>query len=359
MNQHTVDVELDVITDRVIGRRAIDESFEKLRSDVSDATHGVFGPGSMMWQMLEPLPVLPMMLVQAGLLELATPKIFFGTEHSITRSGDYNSRFARSYEAFADWFLGDLDTAVRTARRIHGYHTRVGGHAPANLGRVEKGQYYRATEQDLMIFTVGTQIVPTKQLYELFVRPLTAAEADRFYDEVKRFSMLFGIDVDAMPATWRGFDEYWQRYMTSGELELASDGLNRMGPFVDPSQLPFVTRNALKLIMTLQFNLLPECLHSQYAAKLPLAKPRPRTAELIALAVKGLLRVLPRGLIGAPRVFDAHRRVGTIGSPTRIEARVRRALPHPFGDKLPSMCTPASADADPKYSKAFTEAPVP
>jgi uncharacterized protein (DUF2236 family) len=364
MTQQTVDLDggLGEISDRVIGRSAIDESFAALRAGAADGAAGVFGPGSMFWQLLEPFPVLPMMLVQAGLLELATPKIFFGTEHSITRSGDYNSRFARSYEAFADWFFGDVDTALRTARRVHGYHTRVGGRAPADLGTVVQGQYYRATEQELMIFTVGTQIVPIKQLYELFVRPLTAAETERYYDEVKRFAMLFGVDVAAMPATWRDFDEYWQRCMSSGELELASDGLNRMGPFVDPSQLPFVTRNAVKVVMTLQFNLLPRSLHSQYAAKLPLAKARPRAAKLIALTVKGLLRVLPASVTSTPRLVDARRRAGasgSLGSPTRGEARLRGALPHPFGDKQPSMCTPASPDADPKHSKALTEAPVP
>lgn len=360
MAQQTADLDggLGTISDRVIGRRAIDESFAELRASVADDANGVFGRDSMFWQLLEPFPVLPMMLVQAGLLELATPKIFFGTEHSITRSGDYNSRFARSYEAFADWFFGDVDTALRTARRVHGYHTRVGGRAPADLGTVKEGQYYRASEQDLMIFTVGTQVVPIKQLYELFVRPLTASESERFYDEVKRFSMLFGIDVAAMPATWHDFDAYWQRCLASGELELASDGLNRMGPFVDPSQLSFLTRTAVKVVMTLQFNLLPASLHAQYASKLPLAKARPRAAKVIARTVKGLLRVLPDGVTNTPRLLDARRRVGTLGSPSRSEARMRRSLPHPFGDRLPSASTPASPDADPKNSKAFTERPV-
>jgi uncharacterized protein (DUF2236 family) len=359
VTQQTVDVDLNAIADRVIGRRAIDESLERLRRTSPDAVAGLFGPESMLWRMLEPLPVLPLMLVQAGLLELATPKIFFGTEYSITRSGDYNSRFARSYEAFTDWFLGDVDTALKTARRVHGYHTRVGGHAPQTLGRTRQGQYYRATEQDLLIFTVGTQIVPIKQLYEVLVRPLTAAEVERFYDEAKRFSTLFGIDVAAMPATWSTFDDYWQGFLASGELELASDGLNRMGPFVDPSQLPFTTRTAVKLVMTLQFNLLPENLQRQYAAKLPLAKARPRTARLIGRSMKIALRVLPRSVTSAPRVLDAHRRVGTIGPPTRGEERVRTALPYPFGDKLPSMCTPASPDADPRHSNALTQPPVP
>ena len=359
MSQQLVGADIDAIDDHVIGRRAIDESYEALRRTVTHPQQGIFGPDSMLWRMLEPLPVLPLMLVQAGLLELATPKIYFGTEHSITRSGDYNSRFARSYEAFADWFFGDLDTALATARRVHGYHTRIGGHAPQALGQVKTGTYYRATEEQLMIFTVGTQIVPIKQLYELLVRPLTEAEAEQYYEEVKRFSMLFGIDVDAMPPSWPRFEEYWQQRVTSGELELADEGLNRMGPFVDPTQLPFAARIAVTTIMTLQFNLLPGELQRQYAAKLPLAKPRPRTAKAIALATRALLRLLPRGAVSAPRVLDARRRAGQATPHLRGESRARRALAYPFGDALPSMCTPASPEADPKHSKALTQKPVP
>ena len=162
-----------------------------------------------------------------------------------------------------------------------------------------------------------------------------------------------------MPATWDDFDEYWRRCFATGELELASDGLNRMGPFVDPSQLPRATRAVMRVLMTLQFDLLPESLGRQYAARLTLAKPRPRSAKVIGLGVKGLLRVVPKAVANTPRARDAQRRVGILLPTSRGEARLRRSLPHPFGDRLPSACTPASRDADPRYSKALTEHPLP
>ena len=347
---------LDGIQDHVIGRSDLDRSFEQLRAGADDPRAGVFGPDSMMWRMLEPLPVLPLMEVQAGLLEFATPKIYFGTENSVTRSGDFSSRFARSYDAFMDWFAGDIDTATRTARRIHGYHTRVGGHAPSALGQVAEGQYYRASEQELMVFTLGTQVVPIKQIYEMLVAPLTAAETTRYYDECKRLAMLFGIDTAVMPATWRDFETSYEGSLTT-ELDVCGDGMNRLGLLLDPSPLPLKTRTLVKVLMTLQFNMLPESLRKQYEPLVPLAKARPRTTAAIRLTLKTLLRILPRDVVSAPRIVAARERCG---SPARsLARRVARTLPHPYGERMPTLNTPASIDADPKHSKALTERPVP
>jgi uncharacterized protein (DUF2236 family) len=101
----------------VVDRHDINRSFESIREMVADADHGLFGPDSMMWRIVKPIPVVPLMLMEAGLLEAPHPFIAFGTMGSKSAL-EFVPRFHRSADAFYDWFCGDVDTALRTARRI-------------------------------------------------------------------------------------------------------------------------------------------------------------------------------------------------------------------------------------------------
>ena len=341
--------------DKVLVKSDLDRTYEELRATSPSEEAGLFGPGSMMWQALEPLPVLPFMLIQAGLLEAPAPKIWFGTENSITRSGDFASRYARSFDAFSDWFNGDVERALRTGRRIHGYHSRITGHAPKSIGHVKKGQEYSATEQKLMIFTWGTQIEPIKRFYDMLVRPMTADEAERYYDDCKRFAKIFGIDTNELPQTWPAFEAYWNGVLTSGEMEMPKDeGFDRFGPLYDQSELGFRAKWIVRWIMSVQFNLLPDNIRVMYLPITPLAKKRTVLTKVSCFGFKYLMKAMPTTLNSSLRVRKAQRRAGALGEPGRLETKFMNFMPHPFGEKMPSLNTPASADADPTNSKAFS-----
>ncbi len=346
------------IRDRVLGKADIDARYTRIREAVDDPSHGLFGPDSMMWRMIEPLPVLPFMLTMAGFLEGAAPKIWFGTEYSVTRSGDYSSRFARSYDAFMDWFVGDVDTALRRGRKVFGYHSRVGGVAPHDAGHVAAGQEYRATEQQLMLFTVGTQIVPIKQCYELLHGDLTAAECERYWQECRTFCDVFGIDPEVVPATWPDFERYWDGCLASGELEAPKEGYSRYGPLMATEELPRLARIVLEWFVSLQFNLMPEHLRAQYAEYVPLAAARPHLVDRSFAVLRVVQRVVPGDLLRSPRVREARRRVGLEGRPGMLGRWLASRLRHPVGDAQPTMTTPASAAADPEHSPAFRVPPV-
>lgn len=342
------------IEDHVITKADCNRNYEHLREAIADPNEGLFGPDSMLWQMLEPMPVLPHMLIMAGLLEGAVPKIWFGTEKSITREGDYVSRYARSYDAFASWFCGDLKSAVKMSRKVNGYHSRIGGYAPNDCGRVRAGQGYRACEQQLMILTLATQLFPIKDFYEILTRPLTRAEKDRYYEECKRFALLFGIAENAMPPDWDAFERYWLGCFESGELEIAREGHDRYGPFNDQSGLPFVAKWLTRWVMVVEFNLMPDSLRRQFEPVTSLAKQRPGVTAASLLLLKTLLRVLPQGLSASPRIQAARRRVGRIDKPGRLERWVANHVPHPFGERMPTLNTPASSLSDPRNSEALT-----
>jgi uncharacterized protein (DUF2236 family) len=345
------------ITDRVLGKPDIDARYAELRAACDD-TAGLFGPGSMHWRMAGALPVIPFMLTQAGLLEGLVPKIWWGTEGSVTRVG-YVSRYARSYDAFADWYLGDLETALRRGRKIHGYHSRIGGQAPYETGGSALGQEFRATEQQLMLLTCGTQIVPLRVCYELLNGPLTGAERDQYWDESKRFCSLFGIDPSVVPDTWDEFDRYWTAALTSGELEMPRDGAtDRYGPILDQSDLPFAARWTMRWFVSLVFNTMPEPARTMFEPMVPLAKRRRVMTATSRVLFRVAYRAMPLALTMAPRGRAAHQRVGQPLRGGRLAARIATRLPHPFGERMPSMCIPESAEADPTNSPALNRCPV-
>ncbi|OPX11970.1 hypothetical protein B1790_05870 [Mycobacterium sp. AT1] len=75
--------------------------------------------------------------------------------HSAT---DLLPRLHRTAAAFYHRFRGDLDVALPTARRISGYHGKVTGMLPEDIGGGRAGQPCQANEQDLVIWVWATTI---------------------------------------------------------------------------------------------------------------------------------------------------------------------------------------------------------
>lgn len=344
------------IEDHLITTTELVDRLTQLRNSVSDPAHGVFGPDSMMWRMVEPIPVVPIMLIHAGLIEALHPKIWYGVERSPQQADGVNlpPRLARTYDSFMDWFCGDVETAIRRSRKIGSYHARVGGIIPKDAGRLHRGDGYRAVEQDLMIFTVGTQVVPIKVWYEILCGPLSPAEADQFYEDVKRFAMLLGVEPGAMPATWPDWERYWDGYCNSGALELIIGDVDPIRELKSPpATVGPIGRLVLRWFMTVLFNMLPDVLRREYEKQTEMAKKRPLYLKMSLLAMRTAYRLTPPGLRRAPRVRQAYRRAGAAGRPGPLEAWLTLGARHPIGMAMPSLGTPLSKDAHPANSRSL------
>jgi uncharacterized protein (DUF2236 family) len=312
----------------VVERSHLDRSFERIRGQVSDPDHGVFGPSSMMWRIVTPIPVVPLMLMEAGLLEAPHPFIADGTMSS-NSALDFVPRFHRSADAFYDWFCGDLDTALRTARKIFGYHARIQGALPSSLGGFEEGQTYAANEQDTLIWVWATIIRPLKEYYEHLEGRLTAAETSRYYEECGRFALLFGIDQDRLPADWASFVAYFDAVAASPLMDVSPEFLARPGPLSEKPTGPWKARLGTTWILAVNAHRLPPKVRAQYP-NLPTAR-RHRAAAVVTFGVLRVLwPMLPRDLRESPRCRDDWRRVG-LGRPrTRLARWVEGKLPAPY-----------------------------
>jgi uncharacterized protein (DUF2236 family) len=315
-------------SDRV-DRGGIEESFNRLRAQIPDPGHGVFGPRSMMWRLASPVPVLPLTLMEAGLLEAPHPIIAYGTMGSKSAT-EFMPRFHRSADAFYDWFYGDLDTAMRTARRIFGYHSKIQGELPEDIGGYHEGRPYEANEQEVLIWVWATIIRPLKEYYEHLHGPLRPAEIDQYFDECRRFAMLFGIDQGALPKDWRAFQGYFDGFAASPTIELSSEYLNRPGPLSGQMTGSRGARMATGAVNALLAYRLPPHVLAQYPHL-----SRSRRRRRVVIAVLAVLRVLwprlPRGLRESPRYRSAVNRIGPDSRPSPLARWVARKLPPPYG----------------------------
>jgi uncharacterized protein (DUF2236 family) len=323
------------VDDSAVGRPDIDRCHAALRDLVTQPEHGLFGPGSMMWRMVKPMPVVPMMLMEAGLLEAPHPWIAYGTMGSKS-STEFLPRFHRSADAFYDWFNADLDTALRTARRVFGYHSQIKGTLPDAIGGYEAGQAYMANQQDVLIWVWATIIRPLKEYYEHLHGRLAPDEVDRYYEECRRFSLLFGIDQDRLPADWQGFVAYFDGVASSEVMDLSPEFLNRPGPLSGDVSGSWKQRLLTTWILSVDARRLPPKVRAQYP-RLPSARRHRAVAAVTLRALPFVWRLLPRDLRESPRSRKEWQRIGAEGDASRLGRWVAAKLPPPYSTSYRSV----------------------
>ncbi len=200
-----------------VTRPDLERTLEELARRVRDPCEGLFGPTSMLWEIgRESICFLGG--GRAALLQLAHPYVAHGVDqHSKTRSDPFG-RFQRTFANVFDMIYGDLESAIRSARRVHRIHEHISGPIREEVGRYRDGVRYRANEIPALVWVHATLWDSAVQSFELVVRPLTAAEKDAYYQETKRFALLFGIPAGALPPDWASFEEYNRRMWESDEI---------------------------------------------------------------------------------------------------------------------------------------------
>src|SRR5262249_56572914 len=105
--------------------------------------------------------------------------------------------------------------ALGAACSVHRLPPQVGGAVAEPTGSVAAGTRYEANTPEVLLWVHATLLETTIQIYELVLRPLSAAEKDAYYAETTRFAALFGIPGTVLPPDWQAFEDYWRRMLDS------------------------------------------------------------------------------------------------------------------------------------------------
>src|SRR5262245_2277278 len=152
-----------------VTRADLERHIERLRAEVTDPKAGIYGPDSMAWT-IDKEAALFRAGGKAALLQLAHPAVAHAVDqHSATRN-DPLGRFQRTFDNVFAMVFGDLDSAIRHARRVHAIHSRIVGEIREEVGAYQCGDRYVANDEHALFWVHATLIHSAIEMYELCVR---------------------------------------------------------------------------------------------------------------------------------------------------------------------------------------------
>jgi uncharacterized protein (DUF2236 family) len=168
---------------------------------------------------------------RALLIGALEPLTYTGTMLS-TAAGDHPfTRLARTAKIQETVFLGTKAEADRALAAVHRLHERIKGELPEAAGAHPAGSAYSAFDPELMLWTLAVIADSGRAMYETMVRPLGAKEREALWQDYVRFGELFKLPREAVPATYREFQTWFDGKLASPDLHATEHALE-MAPLV-------------------------------------------------------------------------------------------------------------------------------
>ena len=163
---------------------------------------------------------------RAILLQLAHPLVAAGVaEHSTFRDGAAANvrRLHSTVRAMLDLSFGTPEDIRRAAGHINAIHDRVHGTLREAAGRFAVGTPYTATDPNLLIWVDATVRDSGLLAYELFVRPLSAADRDQYWTEGDDISGALRVPAQARIQSPDQFRRYLVELTATGSLAVTTE----------------------------------------------------------------------------------------------------------------------------------------
>lgn len=311
-----------------VTREDLELHIERVRAETADPKAGIYGPGSTSW-LVDKEIVLFVGGGRAALMQLAHPYVAHAVDqHSATRN-DPLGRFKRTFDNVWTMVFGELDDAVRCARRVHAIHSRIEGELREDVGAFRLGHRYDANDEEALLWVHATLLETAVLTYERFVRPLTSGEKERYYSESKRFARLFGIPDSVLPQTWTEFSSYCARMVASDVISVGRPA-REISSFLFTSPRP-AFRPLFRWLELMTAGLLPPRLREEFGLSYGPAERAVYAASAAALGV--VYPALPPRLRHVPAYVKAQRRLRGIQSPDRIGEWIERIAMSPLAPR--------------------------
>ena len=288
----------------VVSRQQLEACLEGLLSDVSLPHAGLFGPGSIVWQ-VDRESVVFLASGRAALLQLAHPAVASAIiQHSKTVA-DPAGRFARTFEQVFAMVFGDAETACRSARRVHRIHEHIVGDLEEELALGKAHVSYHANDPASLIWVYATLFDSALMSYELVLGPLTVTERERYYQESRRFMLLFGVSERQMPADYAEFRRYFEATLHGGGLVIGNKTREVAGFLFRAPRGPRTP--VFRWLEVMTTGLLPENLRGEY--RLPWGARERRIYTMSLILLRSFYPRLPLRLRALPAYERAKARL--------------------------------------------------
>ncbi|HEV2373989.1 MAG TPA: oxygenase MpaB family protein [Streptosporangiaceae bacterium] len=265
--------------------------------DTAVTDHGLFGPGSVTWRIMNE-PVMWVGGFRALYLQALHPRVMHSTwqNTAFTDRKKAFGRFLRTIEFVSVRTYGSTADAQRAGRRVRKIHASLRGTDP-------DGTTFRLDEPELLLWVHCAEVGSYVDIARRSGVPVSAADLDTFVAEQQRSAALVGLDPATVPGSRAELDAYFadMRPRLRAGPEARQALLTLYNPPVPHSLLPL--RVALPPFSVLAFATLPRWARRMYGI------PGTPATDLAATAALGAARRASTGLAGRLICEPALRRI--------------------------------------------------
>jgi uncharacterized protein (DUF2236 family) len=230
---------------------------------------------------------------RALLMQLAHPLVARGVAEHSDFGANPLSRLERTLTATYTVVFGTSAQAARAGSSVHAVHQRVSGAG------------YQANDPELLLWVHATLVDTALTIHHRFLRPLSDADAERYYQESTRVAEVFGLSRDRQPEDLPAF----RAYLDAMERRLAdgmTDQSRQLAHAVLHPRLPRLTAPVMGGVRQLTTGLMPGRLRRAYGlrwdgrrqaafntASLALRTGLPWVPPVLRRVPAGAMRLLP------------------------------------------------------------------
>jgi len=164
---------------------------------------GLFGPGSVTWQ-VHSEPILALAGLRALFLQALHPRALAGVTQNSSYRTDPWGRLLRTINFVATAIYGTTAQAEAAGHRVRAVHAGLTATDPVT------GERFRIDEPELLRWVHVTEVDSYADTARRAGVRLSPAQWDRYWDEQRRTAALVGLDPAGVPGTAAAASAYFQ-----------------------------------------------------------------------------------------------------------------------------------------------------
>lgn len=201
---------------------------------------------------------------RALFMQAAHPVAFAGFFATSASLDNPFPRLARTALAVNTVIYGSEGQAREVQEVVGTMHARVRGKMRKGVGPFPKGTPYRGDDPDLLLWILAAFIDSSYGTYERYVRPLSAAEREELWTDWRRVGEIFGLEGDAMPASYVEHRRYVEGMLSSGMLVVSDEARDLSRRVILNPPLPRAMFAIKELVNQITIDSLPGDLRQQF-----------------------------------------------------------------------------------------------
>lgn len=201
---------------------------------------------------------------RALLMQATHPVAFAGFFAHTGALDEPYERLNRTAQVMNTIGFGSREKADRSTRRVRAMHRRVKGETGEPAGRFPAGTPYAADDPVLLLWVLATLVDSALLVYQKYVRGLSRAERDAYWQDYKVVGRLFGLEDHEMPDTIEDFDAYVHGMLTGEDLFITDEARALAIQIVMKPPVSRPLRPVLELVNQITVGLLPPDIRRGY-----------------------------------------------------------------------------------------------